>query len=110
MPNARKLFGLSLQVLTDDLASIFGIQTEKGVLISDIDPGSPAREAGLRKGLLIYKIGRYSVVTPADVEKILADVRPGTEVDIIAGTPGRKLPFGLGSSPSQKTTVTLTAR
>lgn len=110
VPGARRLFGLSLQPLTDDLASVFGIQTDKGVLISDVDPGSPAREAGLRKGLVIYKLGRYNVTTPAEVEKILGDVKPGTEVDIVVGTAGRKLPFGLGASPAQKTTVTLTAR
>lgn len=108
--SARRLFGLSLQTLTDDLAAVFGIQTEKGVLISDVDPGSPAREAGLRKGLVLYKIGKYNVTNPAEVEKILSDVKAGTEVDIVAGTPGRRLPFGLGSSPAQKTTVTLTAR
>lgn len=108
--SARRLFGLSLQTLTDDLAAVFGIQTEKGVLIADVDPGSPAREAGLRKGLVVYKIGKYPVTNPAEVEKILSDVKAGTEVDIVAGTPGRRLPFGLGSSPAQKTTVTLTAR
>ncbi len=106
---ARKLFGLELQALTSELSSVLGIPRESGVLVSDVESASPARAAGLRRGLILYKIGRYDVNTPAAVEKLLKDVKAGTEVDFVVGTTGRRLPFGLGTSP-QIDTVTLVAR
>lgn len=108
---ARKLFGLEFQALTPALASVLGITSESGVLISDVEMGSPARSAGLKRGLLVYKIGRYEVTNPAAIEKLLKDVRAGTEVDFVVGAAGRRVGSSLGFSvPSQLATVTLVAR
>jgi serine protease Do len=107
---ARKLFGLEFQALTPALASVLGITAESGVLISDVDMAGPAHSAGLKRGLLVYKIGRYEVSNPATIEKLLADVRTGTQVDFVVGAAGRRgSPFGFGGSP-QVATVTLVAR
>jgi serine protease Do len=107
---ARKLFGLEFQALTPALASVLGITAESGVLISDVDMAGPGQSAGLKRGLLVYKIGRYEVSSPATIEKLLADVRGGTEVDFVVGAAGRRgSPFGFGGAP-QLATVTLVAR
>ncbi len=107
---ARKLFGLEFQELTPALASVLGINSESGVLISDVDMAGPGHSAGLKRGLLVYKIGRYDVGSPAMIEKLLKDVRAGTEVDFVVGAAGRRgSPFGFGGTP-QLATVTLVAR
>ena len=107
---ARKLFGMEFQALTPALASVLGITSESGVLISDIDMTGPAHSAGLKRGLLVYKIGRYDVSSPAMIEDLLKDVRAGTEVDFVVGAAARRgSPFGFGGSP-QIVTVTLVAR
>jgi S1-C subfamily serine protease len=107
---ARKMFGLEFQALTPALASVLGITAESGVLISDVDMMGPAQSAGLKRGLLVYKIGRYEVGNPAMIEKLLKDVRAGTEVDFVVGAAGRRgSPFGFGGAP-QLATVTLVAR
>ncbi len=107
---ARKLFGLEFQELTPALASVLGINSESGVLISDVEMAGPAHSAGLKRGLLVYKIGRYEVGSPAAIEKLLKDVRPGTEVDFVVGAAGRRgSPFGFGGSP-QLATVTMVAK
>lgn len=108
---ARKLFGVEFQALTPALASVLGITSDSGVLISDVDPGSPARTAGLKRGLIVYKIGRYEVTDPGVIDRLLKDVRPGTDVDFVVGVAGRRgaSPFG-SAAPSQLATVTLVAR
>jgi serine protease Do len=107
---ARKMFGVEFQALTPALASVLGITAESGVLISDVDMAGPAHSAGLKRGLLVYKIGRYEVSNPATIEKLLKDVRAGTEVDFVVGAAGRRgSPFGFGGAP-QLATVTLVAR
>ena len=108
---ARKLFGVEFQALTPALASVLGISSESGVLISDVDLGSPARTAGLKRGLIVYKIGRYEVTDPVAIDRLLKDVRPGTEVDFVVGVAGRRGGSSFGTAaPSQLATVTLVAR
>jgi serine protease Do len=57
---AEKL-GLTVQNLTDDLAKQFGFVGQKGVLVTDIEPGSPAANAGIQPGSLIQQVNRKPV-------------------------------------------------
>ena len=56
----RKL-GFTVQNLTKDLAEQFGYTERKGVLISQVIPGSPAYQAGLEPGMLILEVNRIPV-------------------------------------------------
>src|ERR1700736_2277823 len=47
--NAEKLFGMQLQDLTADLTDALGLVAGTGVLISAVEPGSPAEEAGIER-------------------------------------------------------------
>jgi serine protease Do len=57
---AEKL-GLTVQNLTDNLAKQFGFVGQKGVLVTDIEPGSPAANAGIQPGSLIQQVNRKPV-------------------------------------------------
>ncbi len=52
-------FGFALQNLTEDLREKLGIPkwVKKGVIVTEVKPGSPADEAGLREGDVIVKAG-----------------------------------------------------
>ena len=82
---ADDLFGLQLQDLTDDLADALGYAPGKGVLISAVEPGSPADDAGFERGLVIYRIGKYEVNSVKDVERLLMKASSGTSVDFAVG-------------------------
>lgn len=83
--NADRLFGLQLQDLTDDLAAALGFASGKGVLISAVEPGSPADEAGVERGLAIYRVGKYDVNSVKAVEGLLARADTGSSVDFTLG-------------------------
>ncbi|HEY3663801.1 MAG TPA: trypsin-like peptidase domain-containing protein [Chthoniobacterales bacterium] len=83
--NAERLFGLQLQDLTDDLASALGLTRGKGVLISAVEPDSPADRAGFERGLVIYRLGTYDVNSVKDVEKLLAQADTGSRVAFAVG-------------------------
>ena len=87
--NAERMFGLQLQDLSDDLADALGIASGKGVLISAVEPDSPAAEAGFVRGLVIYRIGKYDVNSVKDVEKLLSQADTGSSVDFAVGIVGR---------------------
>src|SRR3954452_24097676 len=79
--NAQRLFGMQLQNLTTDLTDALGYTPGKGVLISAVEPDSPADRAGIQRGLVIYRIGKYNVTSVTQAENLLSRASSGTEVD-----------------------------
>ena len=61
--------GFLIQDLTDDLTAQFGYEDIEGVLISNVQSGSPAAMAGLRPGMLIIEVNRISVSNVAEFNK-----------------------------------------
>ncbi len=62
-------FGLNLQTLTPELAQSFGFDKDtKGILVSEVEMGSPAEEAGIRQGDVIIEINREKVMNMEDAQ------------------------------------------
>jgi serine protease Do len=51
------------------------LKSEKGVVITEVEPGSPADTAGLRSGMVITEANRQSVNSTNDFRKALG-VKP----------------------------------
>ncbi len=64
-------FGFTLQNLTTDLAQQFGYKERQGVLISSIEPGNVAAEAGLKPGMLIEEVNKQRVHNLKELKKII---------------------------------------
>jgi Do/DeqQ family serine protease len=57
-------FGLTLQPLTPQMASRFGLEVDdQGLLVTRVDPSSNAANAGIRQGDLIQEVNRQPVRT-----------------------------------------------
>ncbi|HOS96205.1 MAG TPA: DegQ family serine endoprotease [Deltaproteobacteria bacterium] len=54
-------WGLSVSDLARDQAAHYGYTREKGVIVTAVEPGSPAAQAGIRKGSLIQEVNRSPV-------------------------------------------------
>ncbi|MGH7939035.1 MAG: hypothetical protein ACREFG_11060, partial [Chthoniobacterales bacterium] len=102
--NAERLFGMQLQDLTGDLADALGYAAGHGVLISAVDPDSPAGQVGMERGLVIYRIGKFDVNSVKQAEDILSHADGGSRVDFTVGIVGR------GGSGRRIQTVELEAR
>ncbi|GIW40049.1 MAG: peptidase [Candidatus Binatia bacterium] len=64
--------GLTVQTLTPDLAESLGIErTLKGVLVTGVEPGSPADRAGLRRADVILEVDREPVEDADTFRKVL---------------------------------------
>jgi S1-C subfamily serine protease len=101
---ADRLFGLQLQDLTNELANALGYAVGHGVLISAVEPDSPASQVGMERGLVIYRIGKFDVNSVKQVEDLLARAGQGASLDFTVGIVGRN---GRGH---RLQTVTLEAR
>jgi serine protease Do len=77
-PRAR--LGVTLVPLTDQLASYFGVTD--GVLVSAVESGSPAAQAGIRAGDVITAIDSRPMRTPAEVAARVRMTARGATLDV----------------------------
>ncbi|MDQ3815950.1 MAG: PDZ domain-containing protein [Armatimonadota bacterium] len=66
---SAKDLGVQLKTLTPDVAESFGLKDRnaKGVVITKVNPDSPAENAGLQRGDVIERVGQTPVTTAQDV-------------------------------------------
>ncbi len=83
--NAEKLFGLQLQDLNQELSDALGYLRGRGVLVTAVEPDSPADEAGLERGLVIYRAGNFETNSVKQVEELLRSVQSGTKLEFTVG-------------------------
>lgn len=60
-PHSMEEIGLTVQTLTRNLAEKYNYQGEKGVVVTNVTPGSPAEEASIRPGSLISEVNRKPI-------------------------------------------------
>jgi serine protease Do len=83
--SAQRLFGLQLQDLNQELSDALDYLRGRGVLITAVEPDSPAEEAGLARGLVIYRAGKSETNSVRQIEELLRDVQSGTQLEFTVG-------------------------
>jgi len=80
-PSKEESFGLTVQPLTPDIAESLGIGNDvKGVVISGVESGSSAEDAGLRRGDVILEVNREPVKDLAAYRKAIKGATKGKSV------------------------------
>lgn len=62
----EKDFGVVVQDITPEIAKHMNLKDRKGVIVTDVQPGSPAQDADIRSGDVIREIGRKPIRNVAD--------------------------------------------
>jgi S1-C subfamily serine protease len=90
--------GVSLTDLTPQISARYGITgAESGALVSDLEPGGPAADAGLRAGDVVTAIGSEEVRGSGDLLSALRDYAPGDTVTLtVSGGGERQAEIELG--------------
>jgi serine protease Do len=97
----RTVLGIVPDDLSPELAQQYGLPVREGVIVRQVDPGSPAARAGLQMADIITQIDEQRVTTSGDLRRILRSRRPGDLVRLtVVRVPDR----------GRATTLTLTAR
>ena len=102
--NAERLFGMQLQDLSQELSDALDYARSRGVLITAVEPGSPANEAGVERGLVIYRVGQQDVNSVKQIENLLGPMQSGTSVNFVIGV------IHAGEQVHQVATLTMAAR
>jgi S1-C subfamily serine protease len=96
---ARAFLGVSSQTLTPDVKQRYGFTPDKGAVVVDVVPGSPAENAGLQPADVVTRFGDQGVESADDLTSAVRNRKPGDKVDITfyRGSAQRKVTVTLGS-------------
>jgi S1-C subfamily serine protease len=82
--------GVFMQELDEDVREGLDLKVKSGVLISGVEKGSPAEEAGVEDGDVIVEFDGKKVGDPDALRDLVADTEPGQEVRIKVVRNGKK--------------------
>jgi serine protease Do len=87
--------GLNVRPLSDRVARAMGLPEARGLVVSSVDQGSPAEQAGIAPYDIVVAVDGVPVETTADVRSRLLDARAGDTVQLSVVREGRTLTLPL---------------
>ena len=104
MPGMRPRLGIDAEDLSGQLGSYFAAPEGEGVLVREVNPGSPAEKAGLKAGDVITKLNDERIRTVGDLHEKLSAKRDDKTVKlgILRNRSGMNLTVEL-PPPAEKT-------
>jgi serine protease Do len=82
--------GIRSQTVTPDIARELKLKIRTGVIIQDVEPGSPAAQAGLQAGQVIHRVGRIAVTNRQDLLRAVSAVKGENDVVFQVEIPGQR--------------------
>jgi len=76
--------------LTQELAESFGLDKNVGVLVTEVEPESPADKAGLKQGDVILKLNGKEVRSNESLRNTISLMAPGTKIKLIIFRDGKE--------------------
>lgn len=99
----RGWLGVQIQAIDEDLAKSLKMSDTHGALVSNVAPGGPADEAGLKPGDVVRSVDGQPVETSSDLSSRVAAKGPGARVglDVLRDGADRKIEVKLGTFPDE---------
>ncbi|HEY3356455.1 MAG TPA: PDZ domain-containing protein, partial [Polyangia bacterium] len=92
----RAWLGVNIQNVTPDLARGLGQNApQKGALVAQVTPGTPAEQAGLQAGDIITTVDGHPVAASKDLQRMVLDRRIGQKVELGVWRQGRQTSVGV---------------
>jgi S1-C subfamily serine protease len=105
--------GVHAQALTAEMKDRLGVSVEKGVVVAQVMPNSPAAQVGLQENDVITHVGTAAVAGPEELHNALQNMGAGKEVTLklvrgkqemelkahLQEAPAAALPDGIGDLP-----------
>jgi len=78
----RGRIGVTIQDVNQALADSFGLDRPRGALVSSVERGAPADDAGIKPGDVIIEVDGRGVEDSGDLPPMIAEVKPGTKTQL----------------------------
>ena len=86
----RGRIGVAIQDVTPGLAHALELNVDRGALVTQVEPGSPAEQAGIQAGDVVVAIDDQSIDSTADLRNTVGLVRAGGSVAVTAIRDGQR--------------------
>jgi serine protease Do len=99
--------GVAVQEVNQAFADSFKLDKPEGALVSNVEKGGPADEAGLRSGDVIRKVDGEPVVASGDLPALIGQKKPGSKITLEIWRQGQReeISAKLVDSAEKSTTV-----
>jgi serine protease Do len=87
----RGWLGVTIQEVTPELAKSFGLKENKGALVAQVNPGSPAEKAGIQQGDIIIEFDGKAVSESKDLPRIVASTPVGKMITVKLSREGKNI-------------------
>ena len=91
----RGYLGIRFQPLTADLAKSFGMKSDKGALIANVEKDTPADKAGLKAGDVITEYDGKTINESSELPRLVAATPIDKKVQVIVFRDGKKQEFSV---------------
>jgi serine protease Do len=100
----RGWLGVHIQSLDQDLAKSLGLKDDKGALVAEVTPDSPAASAGFKQGDVVLSYAGHQIDELRDLTTAVADTKAGASVDVVVWRDGDKqtLEVEIGQMPGEE--------
>ena len=75
--------GVGLDEVNDEDMAQLGLKESRGAIIRRVIPDQPAAKGGMKEKDVVVQIGGAPVVTPRDLQRIIATTQPGKAVPLV---------------------------
>ncbi len=79
----KTLLGMDVRPITPELARQLNLKDPGGVIVTRVDEGSPAAEAGVQRGDVIREVNRQKIKGMGDFDRLTKDLKDGDRVTIL---------------------------
>jgi serine protease Do len=102
----RGYLGVSIQAVTPELAKGLKLTERQGALVSDVVSGSPAAQAGIRRGDVIVSYNDEPIKDAHDLPALVAKTPVGERAMVTLRRDGQsqKVPVTIGKLPTERVT------
>jgi Do/DeqQ family serine protease len=87
----RPYLGVIIQEVTPELQEYFNLKDTNGAIISNVEAGSPAHEAGLRRGDTILEFNKQTVENPDDLVDKIQNCEVGEKIVLLVSRNGQTI-------------------
>jgi serine protease Do len=91
----RGWIGVSVQIVTAEIAQSFGLKEAKGALVSEVSAGGPADAAGMKRGDIIVSFDGKEISKMSDLPIIVAGTPVGKTVPVTVIREGKELTLNI---------------
>ena len=86
----RAYLGVAIQPVEQDLAKQFGVDAMHGAIISDVQPGAPAAEAGIKPGDVVVEFAGAPVNSPQELQQAVDQAPIGQKQAVVVVRNGKR--------------------